>query len=329
MVVLGIDVSKSKFDVALLVEGKFSYKEFSNNPLGFEKLSLWLKKNNVTQLHACLEATGSYGEALALFLHSSNHQVSVVNPSRIQAFAKCQMSRNKTDKADAALIASFCFHFSPKPWTPPSIEQSQLQALVRHLDNLREARQQHLNRLEAGVDSKSQVVSNSIKRVIKLLEQEIADIEAEIGKHISSNVQLKQQKDLLTSIPGIGATTAAKFLAEIVDINVYSSVKQLDAYAGMTPKQHTSGSSVKRATPLSRMGNSKLRKAFYFPAIVAKRRNPIVKDMCLRLAEKGKVSMVIIGAAMRKLLHLAYGVLKSGKPFDPDYLSKSLQIKNL
>lgn len=322
--ILGIDIAKEKFDVALLQEGKLQHKVFTNSKEGFVDLSKFLAKEKVTQLHACLESTGVYGQALAIFLYQAGYTVSVVNPARIQAFAKSIMSRNKTDKLDAALIAHFCLSLKPESWTPPSVEVGQLQALVRRMDDLTQMHQQEVNRLESCV--KYEAVVNSIKKIVELLTQEIQNTQDLITQHINNTAKLKEQRDLLISIPGIGDTTAALFLSEVLDIKSYSSVRQLDAYAGVTPHQHTSGSSVKRAATLSKLGNSKLRKAFYFPAIVAKSKNPIVKAFCERLSKKGKPKMVIVVAAIRKLLHLAYGVLKTGKPFDPNYLSKPLEV---
>ena len=126
-------------------------------------------------------------------------------------------------------------------------------------------------------------------------------------------------RGLLTSIPGIGETTAAKFLAEIVEINHYQSGRQVAAFAGLVPKHKESGSSVRGRPKLCKVGRARLRKALYFRAIVARQHNPIIKAMSARLRQRGKCRMVIIGAAMRKLIHISYGVMKSGKPFDPDY----------
>jgi transposase len=140
-----------------------------------------------------------------------------------------------------------------------------------------------------------------------------------IRDHIDQNPSLSQQRDLLISIPGIGEATAAKLLAEIVDINRYRSARQVAAFAGLVAKHRESGSSVRGKPRLCKVGTARLRKALYFPAIVATHHNPIIRAVSQRLKERGKCPMLIIGAAMRKLIHIAYGVLKSGKPFDPDY----------
>ena len=139
-----------------------------------------------------------------------------------------------------------------------------------------------------------------------------------IRSHIDSHPGLKGQRDLLLSIPGIGETTAAKLLAEIMDVKLYESARQLAAFAGLAPRPHESGSSVRRKARLSKSGAPRLRKALYFPAVVAMRHNPYVRAMSERLKERGKCPMQVIGAAMRKLIHIAYGVLKSGRPFDPE-----------
>ena len=138
-----------------------------------------------------------------------------------------------------------------------------------------------------------------------------------IRDHIDQHPGLKAQQELLVSIPGIGQTTAAKFLAEIMDVKLYGSARQLAAFAGLVPRLHESGSSVRGKARLSKMGAGSLRKALYFPAIAAIKYNPYIKALSARLKERGKCPMQIIGAAMRKLLHIAYGVLKSGRPFDP------------
>lgn len=315
---LGIDISKAKFDVALLRdEGKLRHKVFPNSTAGFQQLSAWLSKHSALPIHACMEATGTYGEALAVYLHEAGHLVSVVNPAIIKAFASTEMSRTKTDKADASLIARYCQKHQPPAWTPPPPEISELQALVRRLEALLEMLQQERNRLAAGIGSPS--VKESVEQHIDYLNEQITHTQSLIRDHIDLNPTLKQQHDLLTTIPGIGDTTAAKLLAEIVEINHYQSARQVAAFAGLVPKHRESGSSVRGKPRLCKVGTARLRKAMYFPAIVATKHNPIIKAMSGRLRERGKCPMVIIGAAMRKLIHIAYGVLKSGKPFDPHY----------
>jgi transposase len=262
-----------------------------------------------------MEATGTYGAALATYLFDAGQVVSVINPAKIKAYAQSQLSRTKTDKADATLIAQFCHERRPPQWLPLPKEIRALQSLVRRLESLLEMRQMEVNRLEAGTSA--DLVRESLAEHIAFLDDEIKRTEALIRNHIDQHPTLKEQRELLITIPGIGATTAAKLLAEILDVKLYSGARQLAAFAGLAPRLHESGSSVKLKARLSKSGAPRLRKALYFPAIAAIKHNPYIKAMSVRLRARGLCPMQIIGAAMRKLVHLAYGVLKSGKPFDP------------
>ena len=317
MDILGIDISKNKFDVALLIEDEYRLATFDNDLVGFVALRKWLKKRRVDDLHACLEATGRYRDELALFLHETGYQVSVVNPARIQAYAASQLKRNKTDKEGAKIIAHFCATQAPERWTKPSPAQQELQAMVRQLDALQTMRQQEKNRLQAGAPSA--VVLETLEAHVAFLDEQISQLMARIHDHIDQHPDLKQQKALLTSIPGIADVTAARLLAEIPSLERFEGASQLAAYSGLTPREHQSGSSVFRRGHLSKTGNAHLRRALYMPALVALRWNPIIQVFAERLRERGKPKMVIVGAVMRKLLHIVYGVLKSGNPFDPSY----------
>jgi transposase len=312
---LGIDISKRKFDACLLREGgRLRHRVFPNTPDGFSQLSAWLSQQKVERVHACLEATGAYSEALATYLHEAGQAVSVVNPAQIKAYAQSRLSRVKTDKADATLIAQFCAERRPPRWSPLPQEVRELQALARRLDSLAEMRQMEANRLDVAA---TVAVRESLAGHLAYLDEEVARTEELIRSHIDSHPALRGQRDLLLSIPGIGETTAARLLAEIMDVKLYASARQLAAFAGLAPRLHESGSSVRRKARLSKAGAPRLRKALYFPAIAAIRYNPYIKDLSERLKARGKCPMQVIGAAMRKLLHLAYGVLKSGRPFDP------------
>jgi transposase len=317
--IIGIDISKLKFDLCLLRHNdKLKHKVFPNTASGFLQLSAWLAKQKVTQVQACMEATGTYGEALASYLFDAGHMVSIINPAVIKAYAQSHLSRTKTDKGDATLIARFCLERKPPAWTPLAREVRELQALVRRLESLLEMHQMEVNRLEAGVTA--ELVRESLTEHIAFLDEEIKRTTAVIHQHIDQHPTLREQRELLVSIPGIGDTTAAKLLAEMLDVKLYKSARQLAAFAGLAPRLHESGSSIKRKARMSKTGAPRLRKALYFPAIAAIKYNPYIKAVSVRLKERGLCPMQIIGAAMRKLVHLAYGVLKSGKPFDPALL---------
>lgn len=172
--ILGIDIAKSKFDVALQIGQQVYEATFENKAAGFEQLSRWLKKRQSGAVHACLEATGRYGDELALFLHEAGHTVSVINPARIKKYGESQLQRNKTDRVDARLIMDFCARQGPAAWNPPPPEQRELQALVRQLRAVQKMRQQELNRLEAGVPSTT--VRAMLQAHITFLDEQIAQL---------------------------------------------------------------------------------------------------------------------------------------------------------
>jgi transposase len=315
---LGIDIAKLKFNACLVQpSGKLRHKVFPNNEAGFEQLLEWLAKQGVSRVHACLEATGTYSEPLAVFLVESGHTVSLVNPAATKAFAASCLSRTKTDRVDAELIARFCLAQGPPAWTPPAPEVRELQALVRRLDSLIEMRVMEEKRLSSGIAVDS--VRQSVEELLAHLNEQIKRTEELIRTHINNHPGLKRQSQLLDSIPGIGESTAALLLSELTDIKQYRSARQVAAYAGLVPRERQSGSSVRGRTRLSKIGNARLRRALYFPAITALRCSPFFQVWAQGLRERGKCKMSVICAVMRKLVHLAYGVLKSEQPFDPEW----------
>lgn len=313
--VLGIDVSKDKFDVLLLVSGKEVSGEFANDAKGFKSLKKWLKFHGAgiaAEVHVCMEATGPYSEGLAKYLYEAGYAVSVMNPARIKSYGASKLRRNKTDKADARLIADFCLKQEPELWQPTSGEVKELQALTRRVAVLEEMLRMEKNRLKVAPKQ----TRISIGRMIRNIEKEIADLQQEIKDHIDRHPGLKEQSELLRSIPGVGEKTAQTLLSEI-EFARFDSARAVAAHAGVTPKKGQSGTSLNKTT-LSKMGNARLRKALYFPALTAIGWNLPVKDLAERMAKNGKVRMQIVCAAMRKMLHIAFGVLKHKTPFNPN-----------
>jgi transposase len=314
---LGIDVSKDSLDVVLIDGSRQLHKVFSNNGVGHKHLHNWLVAQRVGQSHVCLEATGQYGEEVAEFLYQRSYPVSVVNPARIKRYGESKLHRNKTDKADAALIAEFCQREKPPLWEPLSTEVKHLRALVRRLDDLQSAYQQERNRLLCG--EKDAWVLGDLQMHLRYLQERIQAARQAIQHHVEQHSSLSSQQALLISIPGIGKLTAARLLAEIGDISAFEDAPQLAAYAGLNPKGFRSGSSVHKKTRISKEGRAFLRYILYMPAIVARKHNPIIMEFCKRLVERRLAEMAIVVAAMRKLLHIVFGVLKNKAPFDPDY----------
>lgn len=315
---LGIDISKATFDVALLKgNNRTKHAKFDNTPTGFEQLDEWLKTQGIEQVRACLEATNIYGFALATHLHNQGHPVSIVNPSRIKGYAKSQLSRTKNDQADASLIARFCRDLQPSLWQPAAAEVAKLQKFSRRIDALTRMITQEKNRLALEDDE----LKADIEAHIEFLEAQVDSLKKRSLEHIQAHEPLAKQAELLVSITGIGEKTAATVLAEIGSIEWFSSARQLAAFAGLTPQEFQSGTTLKGKTRLCKIGNARLRKALYFPALVAMRYCPQMKAFYQRLIQAGKNKMQAVGALMHKLIRVIYGVLKSGQPFDPEKLS--------
>ena len=312
---IGIDIAKLKFDVALLVENnKYKHKSFSNTPSGFAEFLSWSQTFQLQDIHFCMEATGIYYEALANYLYDQKCKVSVVNPAQIAAFAQSSLSRVKTDKADAKLISRFCQSMNPSLFTPLPASKRQLQALVRRLESLTDLKQQELNRLEVSLP----IVAPSINTILATLEAEIKAIKKTIQSHIDDDTDLRDQNKLLISIPGLGKVTSALLLAEI-PFERHTCAKSAVAFAGLNPKPHESGSSVRGKGRISKTGSSRLRAGLFMPAIVAFTHNPIISKFYQRLLAAGKSKMVAVVACMRKLLCLAFAILKSKKPFNAEF----------
>jgi transposase len=313
--VLGIDIAKQRIEVALLMDGKVKNKTFKNTMEGFETLALWLRKLGIPQVRACLEATGNYGEELAIYLHEAGHSVSIVNPARIKGFAQSELIRTKTDKMDAGIIARFCLAMKPEVWIPPLPEVRVLRALVRRADSLIDMLTQEKNRLGTAHES----VIPLIKEHMNYLNKEIKKVRDQIADLIDQNPNLKQKKELLGSIPGIGKATIAVILAELDNLEKFNHVRELVAFVGLAPKETLSGSSIKGKPRLCKIGHARLRKALYMPALVSIQCNPVMMVFYNRLKERGKNGKVIVCAIMRKLVHIIFGILKSGKKFDPNH----------
>lgn len=317
---LGVDVSKAKLDVALLLPNdKFKSKVFANDRPGHQALIQWLLvqlSGGFQGLHICMESTGSYHEALACAMHDQDLIVSVVNPLLVRRFAESNGQRNKTDGADAKCLAQFCKEKRPERWEAPSVGVRALQALVARLETLQDMRLAECNRRDVAHVS----VIESIAGVIAELEAAIVQVKAQIAKTIDDDPDLKRRAQLLDTIPGLGEKSIAQLLAYIGRPERFKNVKAVTAFASLTPLIRQSGTSLDKRRGTHPMGHQELKRALYFPAMVAGRHNPLVATFWNRLKAQGKPGKVIVVACMHKLLAIAYGVLRSGKPFNADHL---------
>jgi transposase len=318
--VLGLDVAKAEVQAQLRPHQGAVRKLrlcFGNEAEGFAHLDQWLARYGCKKVHAGLEATGAYSQALAHWLYEQGHLVSLLNPRRVKEFARSAGIRNKTDRIDAGLIAGYVLAHGEQCratlWRPPKRELAQLRALVRRREQVSAMLLEEKNRL----DSAAAEVRPSIARIIAVLEEQKSELDKRIAQQIRSHPSLARQEQLLCTIPGIGSLTAAVLLSEMAGPDQVRRARQAAALAGLSPRREESGTSVRRNKGIGKAGNRHLRKALYMPALVAIKHNLTLRRFAQRLSAAGKCKMAVICAVMRKLLHIAFGVLKHQEPFNP------------
>jgi len=323
MNIIGIDVSKAKLDCAWfrdVARGKVKNRVFMNTPKDYPLLVAWAKKQSgedIEALHFVMEATGIYHEAVAHALHDMGARVSVVNPAQIRDYARSLGARTKTDKKDSVVIARFGLTQQPRLWQPEPLEIRTLKALISRLEAVEQDIQREKNRLEkADIACTSEEVMISIQTVLKQLEEEKKRLEALIRRHIDGHPQLKQDEQLLQSIPGVGPVLS-RLMMSVLRSRDFESAPQCAAFVGLVPVQYESGSSVRGRSHLSKTGCAHVRAKLYMAAVVALQYNPDIKRQYERLIKKGKTKMCALGAAMRKLVHICFGVLKHQKNYQP------------
>lgn len=320
--VVGIDVSKAKLDCLWLKDVaklKVKTKVIENNRAGLEALSTWLVKTTQAQpeeILVVMEATGIYHENLAYTLYEKGFKVCVVNPAQVKAYAESLGNTHKTDKKDSQILARMGAERSLRLWQPEPAEIRKLKALLGRLEALEKDWQRESNRLEkAQISCATGLVVESIQKMIKQLSEEKKRLESQIDDHIDRHPQLKKDKALLETIPGVGPVIARLMLA-VIHSRSFMRAEQVAAYLGLIPAIVESGT-FKGKTKLSKTGSGYVRAKLYLPAVSATYWNPDIIRMKKRLMSKGKVKMQIIGAAMRKLVHQCFGVLKSQKEYSP------------
>lgn len=323
MVYLGIDVSKAKLDCTLLepVSDKRKTKVVSNDKAGFEGLLAWLTKQGVAvgEAHGIMEATGVYHEQAALWLSDAGMRVSVVNPAQVRDFARGLAVRTKTDGTDSVTLARYGALTQPEAWQAPPLEIRELKALIARLEALETDARRELNRREKALVSQAPaLVQESLDNHLASLSQEITRLQRAIDDHIDRHPGLKADRERLLSIPAVGGKTANRMLA-VLHSRRFTSAEQVAAFLGLVPVEHQSGSSIQKRPRLAKNGDAKTRAVLYMAAIVATQYNPHVKALYNRLCAKGKAKMAALGAAMRKLVHLCFGVIKHQTTYQPNW----------
>lgn len=324
---LGIDVSKAKLDCLLLKTqtGKRKSKSLENTPSGVKALLAWLAKQAVStaRVHVVMEPTGIYHEAAALALSDAGIRVSLVNPLHLRRYVQSLGVLSKNDATDALMLARFGKERCPEPWQPPSAAVRHLHALLARRDAIAQDIQREQNRLDQAVLSKApEPVLASIRSSLQHLHEQQRQLQKATSEHIDDDPDLRDKHALLHTIPGVGDRVADRFTALLGDAR-FKSAEQLAAYLGLIPVEWKSGTSVRAPARLSKAGPAHIRGLLYLPAVVAKQHNPHIKALYERLLARGKTKMAAIGAAMRKLVHLCFGVVRSGQPYAKDWPVKA------
>lgn len=325
MIYLGIDVSKNKLDLCLLPgNGKKKTKTFKNEDGAERTICDWLLKQKCPpeQVTAVMEATSVYHENVAYGLHENTAvSVCISNPQRVREFARGMGILTKNDSVDAWVLARYGELKQPDAWIPPSPAVRKLNELLRLRDAIQADIVRATNRLEKSESTRTaSEITDSLKRTKKAHEDELKRIDALISSHFDDHDDLNADRELLESIKGIGRIVGSTMLSVLHSCR-FRNAGQAAAWLGVVPVEKTSGSSVRGLTKMSKTGPAAVRARLYMAAVVAVRWNPPVKALYERLTSKGKPKKVALGAVMRKLVHLCFGVLKTREPWSENYVA--------
>jgi transposase len=322
---VGVDIAAASLTAAWMPAGRRPQRVLTveQTPAGLAALQARLLADGHTpaDILVVMEATGSYWILPATTLCQAGFTVSVVNPAQAHSFAKALLQRAKTDAIDAQTLAVLAAVLPLEPWTPPPAIYAELQQRLAHRDTLIALRQQLRNQLHALSHLPSVVASvqHQMEVLLATIEAQITDVEREIAQVLQQEAQWARAAQLLMTIPGIGLVTAAWLLVTTLNFTVCATAEQAAAYAGLAPNPRTSGTSVRGRATIGHGGNRRLRTALYLASLSAAQHNPLIHALYHRLREAGKPHKVARCAAARKLLHLAWAVVRTGRPFDPHY----------
>jgi transposase len=324
----GIEVSAKELVVRLRRQEDLEpLRNFTNTPEGHLIILRYLRQAGRV-VRVCMESTGLYGLDLALALSGQEGiEVMVANPRAVRHFAQAMMKRSKNDQIDAGVLEQFALHMPFKPWQRPSVAALALHALARRLRELVEIQTAEKNRQHAAGASKAipAVVRRDLARSLRAQERAIERLTRQARKLIAQDPQLAERFELLDSVPGIGETSAVQLLGELGVLAPDLGARQWVAYAGLDPRQYTSGTSVHKKPRISKAGNKHLRHALFMPALVAVQHDPHLRAFYQHLLAQGKFKMQALVAVMRKLLHALHAMFKTHQPYDG---SKLFRLKS-
>jgi len=312
---VGIDVAARTLVVACQSGDNWREGEFPNTSEGYKSLLRFLRKK-ARYIKVCMEATGTYHLEAAIALSQCDAcEVMVLNPRAAKDFARAINTRAKTDRVDARTLAMFCERMPFVPWTPPARALLELRAIARRIDALARQAAAEKNRLHVAI---GKIVANDIQVHIRHLDRRIALLTAQALSLIEEHHVLLRAFTLLTTIKGVGETSAIRILGEVCLLPEDMTGKQWVAHAGLDPRTFESGTSVRKSVRISKTGNPHLRRALYMPALAASRFDPAARHVRDILIERGLKPIQAIVAVMRRLLVAIRAILKSGHPYQSE-----------
>lgn len=286
---LGIDVGKSDLFCHLIGNKETFSADFKNSETGIKHLISWANKmaqNNT--INTCMEATGHYSRLVSQTLVKAlSGELYVVNPRQIKAFSNRRLRRNKSDKADAKLIAKFLISEQSEltKFTPKTNDEQSIQ----EISNQKEYYIRQIVKFKTQLQSRDiTFCKKSIERMIKALEKESDKLTDQLNKLITKDSEKEKNQALLLTVPGLAITTVNLLIAQLPSIDQFSSARQLAAWIGVTPKHYESGTSGRTYTPITKMGSAPLRSGLFLPAMSAMAHNPVIKTFAQRLKKNGK-----------------------------------------
>jgi len=326
---IGIDISKATFTACLCQrsdDGKLTFSktvDFINGTKGFNQLLRWAKGviGTNAELVFLMEATGVYYENLAHHLHKIKKRVHVVLPNMSKHYFSSLNIKTKTDAVDARILSQFGVERVHKAWIAPPMVLLQLRNLTRYYVQLQEQKTA-LGNIKHSKDCSHDIqtfIIKSNKKLIADIDKELEKCTKEINMLVKADGELDKKVEKLSTIKGVGMITMVTILAETMGFEQFHSAKQLVSYAGYDVVQRESGTSVKGKTRISKKGNRYIRNALYFPAMVACRYNPVLRETYLRIIQKKSSKMVGQVAIQRKLLMLMYTLWKNDTVFIENY----------
>lgn len=316
----GLDVSARELSVGVRrgLEDGIAVTTFTNNAAGHKALLAHLLQENA-RVRVCLEASGNYSLDLALILHSHPQvEISVVNPRRARRFAESLGERSKTDPVDARVLCEYAMRMRWVPWQAPSLAALRLRGITRAIEDLVVMQTQEKNRQHSVLASRAlpALVIRELKQHLRYLQLRITHLRRQALRLIARHPELNRRFHLMLTTPGLGEISTLQILGELAVLPDGLDARQWVAFAGLDPKQFTSGSSVEKKPRISRGGSRHLRRALYMPALVATRHEPFMRGFYQRLIRRGKAPLQAVMAVMRKLLHALFAMFRLDQPYD-------------